>query len=86
MLAAAWITAVATGLLAAFAVVTAWYARKAFQEQARELGVLQRQAETTREMLGVQSDELDHQQQQFNAQKDLNAKQTTVLELRAREL
>lgn len=86
MLAAAWMTAVATGLLAAFAVVTAWYARKAFREQAKELGVLQRQVETTRDMLEVQSDQLDYQQRQFNAQKALNAKQTTVLELQAREL
>jgi len=86
MLAAAWITAVATGVLAAFAVVTAWYARKAFREQAKELGVLQRQAETTRDMLEVQSDQLDYQQQQFDAQKDLNAKQTTVLELQGKEL
>jgi len=84
MLAAAWITAVATGLLAAFAVVTAWYARKAFGEQAEQLGVLQRQAETTMDVLKVQSDQLDYQQQQFDAQKDLNVKQTTVLELQAR--
>lgn len=82
MLAAAWITAVATGLLAVFAVVTAWYVRKAFREQAKELGVLQRQVETTRDMLKVQSDQLGYQQRQFNAQKDLNAKQTTCWSFR----
>lgn len=86
MLAAAWITAIATGLLAAFAIVTAWYAREAFRGQAEELGVLQRQAETTRDMLEVQSDQLDYQQQQFDAQKDVSQKQTTVLELQAQEL
>jgi hypothetical protein len=43
VLAAAWSTAVATGLLALFAVFTAWYARKAFREQSKEVGLLQQQ-------------------------------------------
>ena len=37
MLAATWFTAIATGILAIFAVVTAWYARKAFREQSEEV-------------------------------------------------
>jgi hypothetical protein len=52
MIAAAWSTAAATGVLALFAVVTAWYARKAFTEQSREVRLLQRQAD-------VQQGELD---------------------------
>jgi hypothetical protein len=62
---ATWITAVATGLLAIFAVVTAWYARKAFREQSEEVSTLK---------------------EQVKDQQDLNAKQTPVLELQAREL
>jgi hypothetical protein len=72
VLAAAWITAAATALLAAFAVVTAWYARRAFYGQAEELGVLQRQAKSTADML--------------EEQKNVNSKQTAVLELQAQEL
>jgi hypothetical protein len=34
VLAATWFTAIATGVLAIFAVVTAWYACKAFREQS----------------------------------------------------
>jgi membrane protein implicated in regulation of membrane protease activity len=34
---AAWVTAIATAVLAVFAVVTAWYARKAFREQSQEV-------------------------------------------------
>ncbi|SRR6266566_228592 len=45
MFAAAWLTAAATGLLALFAVVTAWYARKAFREQSREVSLLQLQVD-----------------------------------------
>jgi membrane protein implicated in regulation of membrane protease activity len=44
MFAAAWLTA-ATGVLALLAVVTAWYARRAFREQSREVRLLQEQAE-----------------------------------------
>src|ERR1700729_1739148 len=34
------LTAVATAVLAVFAIVTAWYARKAFRKQAEEVGLL----------------------------------------------
>ena len=65
MLAAIWFTAIATGILAIFAVVTAWYARKAFREQSEEVRTLKAQLED---------------------QEGLNAKQTPVLELQAKEL
>lgn len=65
MLAATWFTAIATGILAIFAVVTAWYARKAFREQSEEVRTLKAQLED---------------------QEGLNAKQTPVLELQAKEL
>ncbi len=44
MPAAAWITAVATAILAAFAIVTAWYADRAFLMQAEEVRVIERSA------------------------------------------
>jgi hypothetical protein len=37
---ATWVTAVATVVLAVFAVITAWYAREAFRKQAQEVGLL----------------------------------------------
>jgi hypothetical protein len=44
LLLATQITAVATAVLAVFAVVTAWYARRAYQGQSAELTLLQEQA------------------------------------------
>ena len=35
--------AIGTSVLAAFAVVTAWYARKAFREQSREVAAIEQQ-------------------------------------------
>jgi hypothetical protein len=97
---ATWVLAMATVVLAGGAIVTAVFAIRAFGKQSDELGVLQqqasdqaeelaiqrRQAETTSEMLRVQSGQLASQQQQFDAQKDINEKQTTVLGLQAEEL
>jgi hypothetical protein len=39
----AWITAAATVVLAAGAIITAYYASKAFREQSEELGLLRKQ-------------------------------------------
>jgi hypothetical protein len=86
MLVAAWITGVATGSLAILAGVTAWYARKAFNQQAEELRVLQKQASDQADMLAINNDQLDYQARQFDEQKNLNARQTEVLELQAQEL
>jgi len=86
MLAAAWLTAAATTLLAAFAIVTAWYARRAYREQAKELSALQQQAEATTRMIEIQSGQLDAQRGQLGEQQKINAEQTRVLELQAREL
>ena len=44
LLLATWITAGATAVLAVFAVVTAWYARKAYRGQSAELTLLKEQA------------------------------------------
>lgn len=56
MLAAALVTAVATGLLAILAGFTAWYARRAFVEQAREVRAIEKQANDEGDMLRIQSD------------------------------
>jgi|SRR5215472_7262012 len=93
MLAAAWLTAGATALLAIFAIVTAWYARQAFGEQSEEVRTLREQAadqqELTRqqaELLKVQSGQLDLQRQQLEDQQQANAKQAEVMALQAQEL
>jgi type II secretory pathway pseudopilin PulG len=66
------ITAVATAVLAMLAVVTAWYARKAFREQSREVAAIEQQVkdeqEVTRqqaELLKVQSEQLELQRRRF---------------------
>jgi hypothetical protein len=67
-----WITAIATGLLALFAIVTAYYARKAFLKQSQEVT-------DQAEMLRVQSEQLAEQRK-------VNAEQIKVLKLQAAEL
>jgi hypothetical protein len=67
-----WITAVGTGLLAIFAIITAIYAIRAFRKQSQEVADLAA-------MLKVQSGQLDEQRK-------INAEQTRVLALQATEL
>jgi hypothetical protein len=65
---AALLTAIATAVLAAFAIVTAWYARKAFRQQAEEVSLLleqnkrdtdeRRSAQAARVFLAVDRDEV----------------------------
>lgn len=62
---AMWVTAAATVVLAAFAVVTAWFARKAFLKQSEEVAAIEQQvsdqkdlAASQAEMLGLQAGEL----------------------------
>jgi hypothetical protein len=70
------ITAIATAVLAAFAIVTAWYARRAFIKQSQEVKAIERQVkdqeELTRqqaELLRVQSDQLGLQREQLDEQR-----------------
>jgi len=67
------LTAIGTAVLAVFAVVTAWYARKAFREQSKEVRAIEKQVEDGREvarqqagLLKVQSDQLELQRRQFD--------------------
>jgi hypothetical protein len=56
MLVATWITAIATGLLAALAFVTAWYASRAFRKQAEEVSALQKQVEDQEKLTNQQAE------------------------------
>jgi hypothetical protein len=66
------IIAVATVVLAVFAIVTAWYARQAYLKQSKEVS-------DQAKMLGVQS-------KQLAEQRKINEEQTKVLDLQATEL
>jgi hypothetical protein len=70
------ITAIATVVLAIFAIVTAWYARRAFLKQSQEVLAIERQVKDqevlTRqqaELLEIQSGQLEVQRQQLNDQR-----------------
>jgi hypothetical protein len=76
------LTAIGTVVLAVFAVVTAWYARKAFREQSREVAAIEQQVkgeqEITRqqaELLKVQTGPLEALREQVEAQRDTTAAQ-----------
>ena len=66
------ITAIATAVLAVFAIVTAWYARRAFLKQSQEVSAIERQVKDQEkltsqqaELLKVQSGQLDIQHQEL---------------------
>lgn len=87
------ITAIATVVLAVFAIVTARYARKAFREQSREVAAIEQQvkdgqdvARQQAELLKVQSEQLELQRRQLEDQQATNAEQAKVLRLQAAEL
>ncbi len=67
------ITAIATGVLALFAIVTAWYARRAFLKQSREVAAIEQQVSDQKELtarqadlLRLQGEQLDLQRRQFD--------------------
>jgi len=70
------LTAVATAVLAVFAVATAYYARRAFLKQSQEVSAIERQVsdqekltQQQAELLKVQSDQLQLQRQQLEDQR-----------------
>lgn len=92
-IAAAQWTAVATIVLAAFAVVTAVFAFLAFRAQAEQVGTLKEQSTDEKALIGqqaellqVQSGQLEVQHQQLDDQRTINARQAEVMELQAQEL
>jgi hypothetical protein len=87
------ITAIATAVLAVFAIVTAFYARQAFRKQSQEVSAIERQVKDQRELtrqqaelLKVQSGQLELQRQQLDDQRKANADQAKVLKLQADDL
>lgn len=87
------LAAIATAVLAVFAVVTAGYARKAFREQSREVAAIEQQVKDGRkltsqqaELLKVQADQLEVLRAQLEDQRKASAAQAEVLELQAAEL
>jgi hypothetical protein len=87
------ITAIATVVLAFFAIVTGVFAFLAYRKQSQEVRAIERQVtdqqELTKqqaELLNVQSGQLDLQRKQFDEQRKVNEQQAKVLELQADEL
>jgi hypothetical protein len=80
-------------VLAVFAIITAWYARRAFLKQSQEVSAIERQVKDQEELtqqqaelLKVQSGQLELQRQQLDDQRHANAAQADVLKLQADEL
>jgi hypothetical protein len=80
------LTAVATTLLAAFAIVTAWYARRAFRKQSDAVNDGRKMINQQEDMLRVQSDRLDVYRGQVEEQHHINATHSEVLELQVHEI
>ena len=80
------ITAIATAVLAVFAIVTAIYAIRAFRKQSQEVSAIERQVKDQQELthqqgklLEIQSGQLELQSQQLNEQREINALQAEDL-------
>ncbi len=87
------LAAIATAVLAAFTIVTAWYARRAFLKQAQEVRAIEQQVQDAQELtkqqaelLKVQAGQLELQRLQFDEQRQVNARQAEVSDLQAAEL
>lgn len=87
------LTAAGTIVLALFAIITAWYARKAFLKQSQEVSAIERQVadeqELTRqqgELLKVQTGQLEVLRAQLEDQQKASAAQAEVLKLQADDL
>jgi hypothetical protein len=87
------LTAIATAVLAVFAIATAWYARRAFLKQSQEVAAIERQVKDQQELtmqqaglLKIQSGLLEVQRQQLDDQRNANVGQAEVLKLQADEL
>lgn len=87
------LTAAGTVVLAAFAIVTARYARKAFREQSKEVAAIERQVSDGQELarqqaalLEVQAGQLEVLRAQLEDQRKASAAQAEVLELQGADL
>jgi hypothetical protein len=70
LLLATQITAVATAILAVFAIATAWYARKAFRAQAEEVSAINAQLKAQQELNEKQTPVLELQVQELHLSLD----------------
>ena len=86
LLTATQVTAVATAVLAAGAIVTAVFAYLALRKQSQEVRTLDRETRDHAKLLEIQSGRLDAQREQPTDQQTLNKQQTEVLALQAQEL
>jgi hypothetical protein len=82
-----------TWLLAVGAAVTSWYAVRAFLEQHREVAAIEQQvkdgqqlARQQERLIELQGEQLETLRLQFVEQRDLNERQSKVLELQAEDL
>jgi hypothetical protein len=87
------LTAEGTVVLAIFAIVTAWFSRRAFLKQSQEVAAIERQvvdgqeaARQQGELLKVQSGQFKVQRDQFESLRRINEKQAEVLALQAEDL
>jgi hypothetical protein len=87
------LTAVATAVLAGFAIITAIVAGLAFRKQSQEVSAIEQQVKDARDLaskqadlLQIQSGQLDLQRQQLEDQRNANARQAEILGLQATEL
>jgi hypothetical protein len=93
LLGATILTAIATAVLAVFAIITAWYARKAFIKQSQEVRAIESQVadgqQLTRqqgELIKIQAGQLEALRGQLEEQRKASIAQAEVLELQAAEL
>src|SRR5260221_13834131 len=70
LIAATQITAIATAVLAAFAIVTAWYARRAFREQSEEVRTLKKQLKDQQDLTAKQTPVLELQAEELRESLD----------------
>ena len=87
------LTAAGTVVLAVFAIVTSWYARRAFLKQSQEVAAIERQVadeqELTRqqgELITIQTGQLEALRGQLEEQRKASGAQAEVLGLQAAEL
>jgi hypothetical protein len=87
------LTAVATAVLAVFAIVTAWYARRAFFKQSQEVVAIEQQVKDGQQLAGqqaevlkIQTGQLDVQNRLLDDQAKANAQQVQLLQLQMANL
>jgi hypothetical protein len=77
------IAAAGTVVLAAFAIVTAWYARRAFLKQSQEVAAIERQVSDGQELARQQAELLKVQSGQMELQREQLAAQTVANDIQA---